>query len=282
MEHICSSKVMDKSNSIKLVVTDLDGTLLDEKGQLTEENRRIIIKLKEKGIKFVIATGRPYFTLSTVLKSWQLDGYIDAIIANNGLELVVSNGPRFEGSMLKREWLYEILDQYKDLPGNFCLYYDGLLIGQKMDAFMQRVSSKNHIEARIENLTSFIQEDIEKLLFACDPSDMHSIEQFYQQTGETRFRGFKSQEYLFEFMHPDVNKLEGVRKYCEFIGITLDNVIAFGDNLNDLEMVIGSRIGVVMENGDIKLKEFADYIAPKHNVSGFATFIDAHWNAVFN
>lgn len=272
---------MDKLNSIKLVVTDLDGTLLDEKGQLSDENRRIIIKLKEKGIKFVIATGRPYFTLESVVKSWKLDGYIDAIIANNGLELAVINGPYFEGSMLKKEWLYEILERYKDLPGNFCLYYDGMLIGQKMDDFMRRVSSKNQIEARIENLATFIQADIEKLLFACDPNDMHLIEQFYQQTGEKRFRGFKSQEYLFEFMHPDVNKLEGVRKYCEFIGITLDNVMAFGDNLNDLEMLVGSRIGVAMENGDIKLKEIANYIAPKNNVSGLAMFIDAHWHDIF-
>lgn len=282
MEHPCLNKVMDNSNSIKLVVTDLDGTLLDEKGLLSEENRRIIIKLKEKGIKFVIATGRPYFTLSTVVKGWQVDGYIDAIIANNGLELVVNNGPRFEGSMLKKEWLYEILNQYNDLPGNFCLYHDGMLIGQKMDAFMQRVSSKNQIEARVENLTTFIQSDIEKLLLACDPSEMHLIEQFYHQSNETRFRGFKSQEYLFEFMHPDVNKLEGVRKYCDFIGITLDNVIAFGDNLNDLEMVVGSRIGVVMDNGDENLKTMANFIAPRNNDSGFASFIDSHWSDLFN
>jgi len=54
---------MKKTENIKLVVTDLDGTLLDEKGLLSDENRNVIIKLKENGIKFAIANGRPNFTL---------------------------------------------------------------------------------------------------------------------------------------------------------------------------------------------------------------------------
>jgi len=273
---------MKITEKIKLVVTDLDGTLLDEKGLLSDENRNVIIKLKEKGIKFAIATGRPYFTLKTVLKLWDIEEYVDAIIANNGLEVEVSNGPRFEAELLRKEWLYEILENYKHLPGNFCLYYDGMLVGQKMDAFMQRVSIKNHIEARVEDLSSYIQSDIEKLLFACNPDEMHLIEQFYQSTNETKFNGLKSQEYLFEFMHPDVNKLKGVHTYCDYLGITSDNVAAFGDNSNDLEMIMGCRVGVVMENGDNELKKKASYIAPRNVQSGFSTFINEHWDDLFS
>lgn len=273
---------MNKTEEIKLVVTDLDGTLLDEKGLLSDENRNVIIKLKEKGIKFAIATGRPFFTLKSVLKLWDIEEYVDAIIANNGLEVEVSNGPHFEAELLKKEWLYEILENYKHLPGNFCLYYDGMLVGQKMDAFMERVSIKNHIEARVEDLGSYIQSDIEKLLFACNPDEMYLIEQFYQSTNETKYKGFKSQEYLFEFMHPDVNKLEGVRTYCEYLGITTDNVAAFGDNSNDLEMVAGCRVGVVMENGDNELKKKASYLALRNDQSGFSAFINSHWHDIFN
>lgn len=273
---------MTKSEKIKLVVTDLDGTLLDEKGFLTVENRNAIIKLKANGIKFAIATGRPYFTLKSALKLWDIEDYVDAIIANNGLEVEVMNGPRFKSELLKKEWLYEILTNYSHLPGNFCLYYDGMLVGQNMDAFMQRVSIKNRIEARVEDLRTFIQTDIEKLLYACNPNEMHLIEQFYLDSKETRYKGFKSQEYLFEFMHPNVNKLEGVRTYCEYIGITTDNVVAFGDNSNDLEMVVGSRVGVVMENGDIELKKKADFIASRNDQSGFSTFINEYWLSIFN
>lgn len=236
-------------------------------------NREAIIKLKKNNIQFGIATGRPYFSLEPFLELWEIKEYVDVIIANNGLEVSVKSGPMFISNSISKELVFDILDQYKELPGNFCLYYEGKLIGQKMDDFMIKVSKKNNIEACVENLYTYIKHDVEKLLLACNPIDMKTIEDFCQQKNDTRYRGFRSQEHLFEFMDNHVNKCAGIQTYCDHTHLTLENVMAFGDNLNDLEMIKGCKIGVVMENGDEFLKSKADYIALDHNESGFGKFI---------
>lgn len=264
---------MDKINSIKLIVSDLDGTLLDKHGQLSDINREAIIKLKNNNILFGLATGRPYFSIEPFLDLWGIRDYIDVIIANNGLEVSVKSGPMFISNHISKELVFDILDQYKEMPGNFCLYYEGKLIGQKLDDFMNRVSKKNHIEARVEDLYTTIKHDVEKLLLACDPMDMKTIEDFCLKINDPRYRGFRSQEHLFEFMDIHVNKCAGIQTYCDYAQLTLENVMAFGDNLNDLEMIEGCHIGVVMDNGDEFLKGKADYIAMDHHESGFGKFV---------
>jgi len=260
-------------NSIKLIISDLDGTLLDKQGQLSDINREVIIKLKNNNIQFGLATGRPYFSIEPFLELWGIKEYVDVIIANNGLEVAVKSGPKFISNSISKELVFDILDQYKEMPGNFCLYYEGKLVGQKLDDFMNRVSKKNNIVAHVEDLYTYIKHDVEKLLLACDPNDMKTIEEFCQQKNDPRYRGFRSQEHLFEFMDIHVNKCAGIQTYCEYSHFTLENVMAFGDNLNDLEMIEGCHIGVVMDNGDEFLKSKADYIAIDHNESGFGKFI---------
>lgn len=264
---------MKKLNSIKLVVSDLDGTLLDKQGKLSDINREAIIKLKKNNIQFGLATGRPYFSIEPFLDLWGIKEYVDVIIANNGLEVSVNSGPMFMSNLISKELVFDILDQYKEIPGNFCLYYDGKLIGQKLDDFMNRVSKKNNIEACEEDLYTFIKHDVEKLLLACDPMNMKTIEEFCLQMNDPRYRGFRSQEHLFEFMDIHVNKCAGIQTYCDYAQLKLENVMAFGDNLNDLEMIEGCYIGVVMENGDEFLKSKADSIALDHNESGFGKYI---------
>lgn len=265
---------MNLSENIRFVVSDLDGTLLLKDGQLSEENHQAIVELKKRGIQFGIATGRPFFSVLPLLAMWKLEGFVDVIIANNGLEVyVLPDGPHFLGEQLKKEWVFDILKTYQHLPGNFCFYYENKLVGEVMDEFMVRVSTKNHLEAQVVDIPTFLKTDIEKLLMACDPEDIDSIDEFYKKSGETRFRGFKSQNYLFEFMHPSVNKFRGIERYCAHAQLKIEAVMAFGDNLNDLEMVEGCGIGVCMDNGDDEVKKVAQLIAPDHNESGFAKIL---------
>lgn len=267
---------MSPIQNLQCVVTDLDGTLLMKNGQLSDENRQAILTLKAKGIRFAIATGRPYFSVKPLLALWQLEGLVDVIIANNGLEIVVQpDGPTYLGERMKREWVLDIVQTYRHLPGHFCFYYGDKLVGEVMDDFMTRVSTKNHLEAQVVDIATFLKTDIEKLLMAVDPEDIDTIDDFFKASGETRFRGFKSQNYLYEFMHPSINKMEGVRRYCDHVGIAADQVVAFGDNLNDLEMIEGCGFGYVMVNGDEVVKASADAIAPHHDEHGFGQMVQS-------
>lgn len=270
----CKVLRMKQMKKIQLVVSDLDGTLLNKDGQLSEENLEAIKALKSQGILFGIATGRPHFSIGPLLPMWKLEGLVDVIIANNGYEIEVCANQHFiYGRKLALASLLHIIDEYKDLPGNFCLYLKDALYGQSMDDFMLRVSKKNHLPAYQVDLKTFVQEDVEKLLLACDPKDLEVIDGFYKQHPNPNYRGFKSQSYLFEFMHPSVSKLQGLQDFCAYAKIDIESVVAFGDNLNDVEMIQGSGYGVVMSNGDDFVKQQADHIAPHHDEHGFAQVI---------
>ena len=267
-------KEYQAQHTIKLVASDLDGTLLDKTGMLSEANRKAIQDLKARGIQFAIVTGRPYFSVGPLLSMWGIEGLVDVIIANNGLEIgIQATGELLLGEKLSVDAIHEILDLYKDIPGNFCFYGDNALYGQEMDAFMKRVSVKNHLPAYVEDLKTFIKKDLEKLLLACDPNDLEMINDFYLAHQSEMYRGFKSQDYLFEFMHPSVSKLGGIEKLAQHLGFNVEEVIAFGDNLNDLEMIQGSGFGVAMINGDPVVKAHAKIIAPHHDEDGFAFII---------
>lgn len=263
------------NHQVKLVASDLDGTLLDKHGMLSVANREAIFMLKARGIHFAIVTGRPYFSIIPLLSMWGLEGMVDVIIANNGLEIgIQATGELLLGEKLSVEAIQDILELYRDIPGNFCFYGDNALYGEEMDAFMKRVSVKNHLPAYVVDLRTYIKKDLEKLLLACDPTDLDRINEFYLANQNTRYRGFKSQDYLFEFMHPSVSKLGGIETLGKHLGFDVADVVAFGDNLNDLEMIQGSGLGIAMINGDPYVKDQAQIIAPHHDEDGFAYIIN--------
>lgn len=268
-------KEYQAQHTIKLVASDLDGTLLDKTGMLSEVNREAIKRLKAKGIQFAIVTGRPYFSVRPLLGMWDIEGLVDVIIANNGLEIgIQATGELLLGEKLSVEAVKAILELYKDMPGNFCFYGEDALYGEEMDAFMKRVSVKNHLPAYVVDMKSTIQKDLEKLLLACDPNDLEMINNFYLKHQSDKYRGFKSQDYLFEFMHPSISKLGGIEKLVQHLGFKVEEVIAFGDNLNDLEMIQGSGFGVAMINGDPIVKAHAKIVAPHHDEDGFAFIVN--------
>lgn len=263
------------NTTVKLVASDLDGTLLDKAGMLSEANREAIRRLKDRGIKFAIVTGRPYFTVGPLLSMWGIEGLVDVIIANNGLEVgIQTTGELLLGEKLSVDAIHSILDLYQDIPGNFCFYGDNALYGQEMDTFMKRVSVKNNLQAFVVDMKSTLQKDLEKLLLACDPKDLEKINQFYLAHPSELYRGFKSQNNLFEFMHPSISKLKGIEKLAHHIGFKVEEVVAFGDNLNDLEMIQGCGLGIAMINGDEAVKNHAKIIAPHHDEDGFSYIIN--------
>lgn len=263
------------NNDVKLIASDLDGTLLDKMGMLSEANREAIKRLKAKGIQFAIVTGRPYFSVGPLLGMWGIEGLVDVIIANNGLEIgIQATGELLLGEKLSVEAIQEILELYQDIPGNFCFYGDNALYGEEMDAFMKRVSVKNHLPAYVVDLRTYIKKDLEKLLLACDPDDLEKINAFYLENQSSQYRGFKSQDYLFEFMHPSVSKLGGIERLAQHLGFNVEEVVALGDNLNDLEMIQGSGFGVAMINGDPVVKAYAKIVAPHHDEDGFAYIVN--------
>ena len=104
-----------------------------------------------------------------------------------------------------------------------------------------------------------------KIVLSTAPEKMESIEEFYSKNLSEKYRAFKSQADMFEFVNPKLSKVYGIEEYCWEYGYTLDEVIAFGDTTNDLEMIKECGVGVCMCNGTDDVKVAADIITERSN-----------------
>lgn len=266
-----------KSN-YKLVICDIDGTLVGRNRNLSERASQVIRKLHEKGVYFGLASGRPVDeVIHLVREIWHLEEKIDVVIGMNGSELC-DNVSHFadEYFKLSRESLKEIMDLMKPYDVNACIYRPGAMLCQTANEQVKLSVSRSGKEIVIANSREeFYSEDSAKIMFRTDEKTINKIEKFTKTLDLRNYKAFRTGPIIIEFADIRVSKAYALEKFCENNKIDLSEVIAFGDTTNDNEMLKASGIGVCLINGSDDTKSFADYITSKNNEEeGFAEFME--------
>lgn len=261
---------------IRLVLCDIDGTLLNSDKVLTDKTKQAIHRLKGQGIYFGIASGRPYSGVAQKIQDWGIQEDVDVLVTMNGVELwdgVHQKMHRY--FLLKKEAIQEILETYAPLDLNPCIYMDKHLYCRRVEYPCERSALHNALTLNlVDNNEFFWQEDHEKILFTVDPIRMPEVEAFYEAHKPTGYRGFKSQADLFEFVDERVSKSYGIARFCELNGFTIEEVAAFGDTTNDIEMLRDCGLGICMENGTDDAKCVSNVITRSNDEDGVAWFIE--------
>lgn len=235
----------------KIVFFDIDGTLLDHDKNLPASSKKAIELLKENGTFVAIATGRAPFMFESLRK--ELD--IDSFVSFNGQYVVFENEPIYKNPLnsLKLEQLYlSALEREHPL------------------VFMNHSTMKSSVKHH-----NYIQESFGSLKFSHPNQD----DQFYKdrdlyqsllfcQEGEEKYYANTYPEFTFIRWHPfsvDIlpsggSKAEGIKKMINRLGFKQKDVYAFGDGLNDIEMLKAAGTGVAMGNAAPELKEHADLV----------------------
>lgn len=235
-----------------LIFFDIDGTLLNHNKQLPPSTKEAIFKLKEIGHEVAIATGRAPFMFEDLREELGIGTYV----SYNG-QYVVLNGEEIYTNSLNEEALIQLTE--KALANNHPIVY--------MDHKDMKANVPEH---------EFITESIATLKIksfpAYDPTYYEGRKLFqsllFVQEGE---EGQYEKEYKdFDFVrwHPvsvDViprggSKANGIEKLVEKIGIPSERIYAFGDGLNDMEMLTTVQNSVAMGNGLDEVKEVAKYV----------------------
>ncbi len=262
---------------IRLAACDLDGTIVDASGNCDPSVAETIRRLRNNGIRFAICTGRPVGSIMHLLKHWHLDGITDYIIGTGGGEVYdCASGKTDLFYTLDPEVILEIMDLYEPL-GLIPTWYKGKqLYVQRKSADTQRVAERVYVDVFEADIRSLIRQPEIKEMFILDPALMDRAEAFYRSHPDERYVGFKTAFDLFEFNHPSLSKDVGLRAVGEKMHITPDEMIAFGDTTNDLEMLRYVRYGICMANGTEDAKAEAYDVAESVNDQGFAKYCDRH------
>lgn len=261
----------------KLIALDMDGTLLTTDKKVSERTSAAIKAAEAKGVKIVLASGRPLIGINKYLEELELFKGEDYVLSFNGglvqntkTEEIVSK-VSLKGSDLK--YIYEIS---KNLNINIHAFSakDGLITPQN-SKYTKYEAEINGIDINIKDFNQIEdEEDIIKVMMI-DPQEIldPAIEKLPSEIYE-KYSVFKSAPFFLEFTHKEVDKGLGLKKLGEYLGIEQEEIIACGDAGNDLSMIKYAGLGVAMDNAVPEVKAAANFITTSNDEDGIAKVIE--------
>ncbi len=253
-------------SNIKMIVTDLDRTLLRKDKSLSVYTKSIINKCQQNGIVIVFATARPERATR------YLEMGVSYVIANNGAT-VVSGGKCIKNISIPNKIAYPLITRFVNdnritamtvEVGDFLYTNDKEHKNWSFDADWNPV---------VTDFLMPVKEDIYKISVECDsPEIVLNIVRDYQEIHILPNSGEKWQL----IMHCTSTKFNAILELSKLTGIPIKNIIAFGDDYNDVEMLKNCGVGVAVKNAVIDAKEVADFICDTNDNDGVAKYLEEY------
>ena len=263
--------------SIKLIVFDLDGTLLDIEHKLQKKTIEAVKMIRNEGIRTLVATGRMYCSAKPHTDKL---GILDPVITYNGA-LVVD--PKNEQEIFHEPIPFEIAKKITKMvvKNNYHLqlYIDDRLYVAEENEFTDRYQDISGIKANaVGRLDGFLNAEPTKMLIIEEDEDKQvEINNFLIENYADQVELSSSYPSFIEITKKDMSKAVPIKKLAAEFNIKQEEVMAFGDGLNDLKMIEWAGKGIAMQNAHPELQEHADDTAPDHNELGIARYLKQHF-----
>ena len=261
--------------TIKLIATDMDGTLLDPKGQVDLPRlEKILDQLEERGIRFVIATGNEIHRVK------QLLGHLTERVV-----LIVANGARiFEGNQLLQAQTWDddmvnrALEFFKgrECPDQFVVtsmnggfvkegtvftQLENFMTPEMIELFYQRMNF-------VDELESHLFSGVLKMSLVVGEERSDSVLEEINQLFNGHVQAVSSGYGCIDILQSGIHKAWGLQELLKRWDIKAEEIMAFGDSENDVEMLQLAGIAYAMENADDKAKAVATNFAPSNSQAG--------------
>lgn len=265
----------------KLCVCDMDGTLLNSQGEITEKNEAALKKLQQMGMEVVIATGRVDLMVKSFIKQLELKGHV--ISCNGGLIRNIETGKILYSKIMERDAVKEVMKYCIDNRIHFMLYTSDMVYSSYGNPRAKKFESLNgNLSEDLKLPLTYIDKswaekfndiDVIKILLACSSDEEISFLQKHFSKYDS-LTAVSSAEKLLDIMAEDTSKGNALKILSEITGIDSGSIIAFGDNYNDIEMFQFAGMPIAMENSVDDVKKLAKYVTKSNNESGIAYAIN--------
>lgn len=264
---------------IKLAAFDLDGTLLNDDLDITDENLNAVKRLNDTGCKIVIATGRPKFLVKEYVEKL---GICDYYIACNGAAVKDNESNTF------------LIDEYvnpcivKEIY-NLCNANNSMVMAYSEEYF---ISENNYRVELFEKRNKKLPEHLKvKFLMSSDgeyisknhpvnkvliiEKEQDKYEKLYSKLSEYKeLTVTQSSESFIDIMNVNISKRNALAFLAQHLNITKDEIIAFGDHYNDIEMLQFAGYAATTSNAVQEVKDICGFVSKSNNESGVAKAID--------
>lgn len=251
---------------IQMIVSDLDGTIVGASEQLPEELAQVIQKIEAAGYIFTLATGRSDGYMKKRIAQMQLRR---PYIANNGATIMQENR-----CLMRRQFpiagLRAISKRASELGLSMLYTFSGTERATEITPWIVHEGEKHGCVYRAE---PFSEEEWASLkadkVLIYDKSRcgvIHEFESLCAQVPEASYVRYG--EKAIELMHSSANKASGLRELCTRMGIPMENVLAIGDDTNDVEFLREAGVGAAVANAQDAAKACADFVCTKPEFEG--------------
>lgn len=268
---------MNKIENIKIIFTDIDGTLTDDNREISDNTKKIIERAKKNGIYVVLCSGRDNLYVCEYSKKCKASNY--SISSNGALIYDYENDinifeNKMENAVVEKIWNY-LLDKKLEcfLNTQDVRYCNKYLKNQKDPSKIviedfNLIKDKTIFQIVVCSNTYRELKDVENWLDNIDDVKISNSSPDYVNKVEN------GSEYFLNLSCSDVSKGNAIKYFLNHINAKKEEAICFGDHFNDYEMFEECGYKVAMQNASDELKMKSDYITLSNNEDGVAYFID--------
>ena len=270
---------------IKLLASDLDGTIIDNNNQVSNEDLNVINKLNNTTVNFAVCTGKTYSMIKNICSKLRPTYGI----FGNGTQIVnLKTGEEIERNVVLNDKAIHCLKIAQKNNLHVHIYTEDKIISQKelkYMAFRNYILYKNQVQFEIvESLESYIKEknpNILKLVISGEEDLKNLKEEIENSENLTAIQIKKYNEYkdniidaeyeYLDIVPKHVTKYDALKQLGNYLNIQKEDIMAIGDNINDIEMIKNAGVGVAIGGSYKEVKDVAVYVT-KNDVKngGFA------------
>ena len=286
----------------KLVAIDLDGTMLNCYGELTEKTKEVVAKCLEKDIEIVLASGRPIDSIKAIAKELGINGYF--IAGNGALVYDLKNENIIYENYMKKEKVLEIIKICEENSIVYNVYTDKTILttGLKFNVLyyykenLKKEENKKTNVSIVENMYNYVKNlNEEKFLklTICDESAtiFNSIVRTLKEINDVEIlevshmsrkiikQGTEEipiEYYYTEISAKNVDKWDAVEYLARKLNIGNEEIIAIGDNINDKKMIENAGLGVAMKGSAPDVINVANIVTDSNDNDGVAKILEKY------
>lgn len=265
---------------MKLLVLDIDGTLVNSKKEITPRTLSALDRWKAAGNLVALATGRPTAGVREVAKRAKMEegGYI--LSYNGGCITDSASGKRLCGKILPSDIPAKLAKYASSRADVGLISYEGdtVLSLKEPDEYirLEAVTINKMALRTCEDFAAYIDFPVHKCLLTASPERAEEYERELAAHFGDRVSIYRSEPFFIEVMPPNVDKAASLAEFVPTIGLTREDVICIGDGYNDRSMIRWAGVGVAMANARPSVKEVADFVTLSCDEDGVAAVIEQY------
>ena len=279
---------------IQMIVMDMDGTLLTSENKISPKTKELLLRVQQQGVRLVLASGRSYCKLLEYAKELCMDAYGGYLLEVNGLILYdLASGKRHIRKQMGRIDMKELFTYFRQWDVEFMAQFDDGLYDYNPESIIKEKAEYRRIHnlgedypwtggafalladnrkgyPNIHYIDTWEEIDrrINKVSIAYHADVMAEVSAQAKRDLKDRYwLGLTTPKWL-ELMPLGITKGSGLQALVDMLGISMRDVMAFGDGENDIEMLQAAGIGIAMGNAMAEVKAAADEETDSNNDEG--------------